>query len=160
MNFFCVLNHISINEKSVRVIKDQIGYSALKNSLSNASSSYLSHVPNVSLTESKWRREYGELQKPPPRDSLIKTLETIQDSYATCSKNNNNKKKVPSLYKQKTCLSGVDREAPSQKLNSSIFHLLIPDNCRVWTQDKIDMKQPCPLPDARQSIWGQCKQPQ
>lgn len=62
------------------------------------------------------------------------------------------KKKEPSLYKQKTCLSGVDREAPSQKLNSSIFHLLIPDNCRVWTQDKIDMKQPCPLPDARQSI--------
>lgn len=51
MNFFYVLNHISINETSVRVIKDQIGYSALKNSLSNASASYLSHVPNVSLTE-------------------------------------------------------------------------------------------------------------
>ena len=49
--FFCVLNRIVFNEKSVRVIKDQIDYSAQKNSLSNASSFYLSHVPNVSLTE-------------------------------------------------------------------------------------------------------------
>lgn len=96
MNFFYVLNHISINETSVRVIKDQIGYSAPKNSPSNASASYLSHVPNVSLTETaNEKREYGELQKPPPRDSLIKTLETIQDSYATCSKNKKTKKRSP-----------------------------------------------------------------
>lgn len=94
MNFFYVLNRISINETSVRVIKDQIGYSAPKNSPSNASASYLSHVPNVSLTETaNEKREYGELQKPPPRDSLIKTLETIQDSYATCSKNKKKTKK-------------------------------------------------------------------
>lgn len=55
--FFYVLNHISINETSVRVIKDQIGYSAMKNSPSNASASYLSHVPDVSLTETANEKE-------------------------------------------------------------------------------------------------------
>lgn len=102
------------------------------------------------------KRKYGELQKPPPRDSLIKTLETIQDLYTTCSKK---EKKTQSLQTKDMSIR-CRPNSSFRKTKLVDFPLVNSRQLSSVDSDKIDMKQPCPLLDVRQSIGGQCKQPQ